>query len=639
MLDAGRHQLKFGAELNRASLNNLYVFNATGTLVFSNVDDLRNGIISAGTDPNGNTSTLPGNVISGVTAGAFASYTPTGDVTTAAAAFKRDIWSIFLQDEFAASDVLTLTGGVRVDWYDTNKHPGLNPNFVERYGFPNTTSFSNLDPVVMPRLAATYDLNDFSVFSRAQLRAGVGVFSGGDPLVWFGNAYQNNGAAYGQTTSVDPACAGEDLSVLDGGQFTGIPQCVLDSAAAQGADGLGDTQSIDPDLKMPTVIRANLGFAADIDFAPSGLFSGWHLNADYIYSRYRNPLSVVDLSQTVRESRGLNGYTIDGRPIYAAIDPTAPGCDAVLVDAASVEWSGVTSACFSTRRDDEIMLTNAGAYSSQIASFILSRHSEGGLFTSGGSVDFSLGYAYTDSHDRRNMYNSTATSNYDYVAAFDRQNPDVSRGFYGSRHNISVSTSFKEVFFDDLATRLNVSFVASSGRPYSLTFTGGGVFNDSSSGNDNALLYIPSGIDDPNIAPTSDAEAVAALYDFTQGLGCAKKYAGSTIARNTCENDWYFDVDLSFSQELPGPGRFFGRDDKFKLYAMFDNFLNFVDKDWNISRRRQFAGFQDMANLGGIDSEGRYIITGFNATGFEGDNEIKTTASVWRLKVGISYDF
>ncbi|WP_066554944.1 TonB-dependent receptor [Croceicoccus bisphenolivorans] len=639
MLDAGRHQLKFGAELNRASLNNLYVYNATGTLVFSNVEDLMNGVISAGTDTRNSTSTTPANVIPGRTVGAFASYTPTGDVTTASAAFQRDIWSVFAQDEWQATDALTLTAGVRVDWYDTNVHPQLNPNFVERYGFSNNTSFSNIDPVVMPRLAATFDLDDFAVFSRAQLRAGVGIFSGGDPLVWFGNAYQNNGASYGQTTSNDAACAGEDLNVLQGGQFTGIPQCVLDSAAAQGAAGLGDTQSIDPDIKMPTVLRANFGFASNIDFAASGILSGWHINADYIYSRYRNPLSVIDLSQTIDASEGLNGYTIDGRPIYAAIDPTVAGCDATLVSRNPIEWSGVTSDCFATSRDDEIMLTNAGAYTSQIASFILSRHTEGGLFTPGGSVDFSFGYAYTDSHDRRNMYNSTATSNYDYVAAFDRQNPGVTRGFYGNRHNISVNTSFKEEFFDDFATRLNVSFVASSGRPYSLTFTGGGVFNDSSSGNDNALLYIPAGLDDPNISPDSDADAVADLYAFTQGLGCASKYAGRTIARNTCDNDWYFDVDLAFSQELPGPGRFFGRDDRLKVYAMFDNFLNFLDRDWNVSRRRNFAGFQDMASLDGIDSEGRYIISGFNSTGFEGDNEIKTSASVWRLKIGVSYDF
>src|SRR4029450_11778626 len=101
----------------------------------------------------------------------------------------------------------------------------------------------------------------------------------------------------------------------------------------------------------------------------------------------------------------------------------------------------------------------------------------------------------------------------------------------------------------DLATSFGFSFVARSGRPYSLTFTGGSVFNDSVSGTENALLYIPTGPSDPNISPTSNMTAVQQLTDFARGFDCAKKYIGKSIKRNTCENDWYFDVDLRFSQE------------------------------------------------------------------------------------------
>src|SRR3546814_15492266 len=71
-------------------------------------------------------------------------------------------------------------------------------------------------------------------------------------------------------------------------------------------------------------------------------------------------------------------------------------------------------------------------------------------------------------------------------------------------------------------------------------------------------------------------------------------------------------MDLSFSQEIPGPGRLFGRNDKLKLYATMDNFLNFLDQDWNVQRRRNFVGLQDIATLEGIDDQGRYIIDGFN---------------------------
>ena len=675
-LVTGAHTLKVGAELNRADLFNLFVQNATGTLVFRNIDDLRAGLLSPGVRPAGanplctsaTTSTTPVNVVNGCTFGAFGNFSATGDVNDAAAQFSRSNYSIFAQDEWEISSQLNAVLGVRMDWYDGGR-PALNPVFQQRYGIPNNTSFSNLPPVIMPRLALTYDFDDFAVFGRPKLTGGVGIFSGGDPVVWFGNAFQNDGRGFATGTTADTACGlapGQQLDVVVNGQFTGVPTCFQSSASASAARGLGDTQSISPDIKMPTVLRANIGFTSELNFAPSGFFSGWNLTLDYIYSKYRNPFTIVDLSQTpaiaswitsgggsAGPAVGLNGFTIDGRPLYRAIDPNVVGCNAELVGLnPGPIYSGVNAVCFNTSRDDELMLTNAGSFRSHIASFILQKTFDGGLFTENGSVDFNIGYSYTDSQDRRNMYNSTAGSNYDLTAAFDRQNPAASRGFFNSKHNISTRLAFREEFFEDLSTRFAVSFIARSGRPYSLTFTGSGLFNDADSGSANSLMYLPTGRDDPNIAPNSPLLAaptpaqIAAGTTFDdmmaliKGLGCSKKYLGQTIPRNTCSNNWYFDVDLSFSQELPGPGRLFGKNDKIKLYATMDNFLNFLDADWNVQRRRNFSGLQDIATVSGIDSQGRYIFSGFNgAADFNADNGINVSSSVWRLKVGVSYEF
>jgi hypothetical protein len=154
------------------------------------------------------------------------------------------------------------------------------------------------------------------------------------------------------------------------------------------------------------------------------------------------------------------------------------------------------------------------------------------------------------------------------------------------------------------------------------------------------LVYIPTGVNDPNISPLSDMGAVQELADFAAGLDCAKDYAGRTIARNTCENDWYFDLDLKLSQDLPGPGSFFGLDDSIQVYGMIDNFLNLLDKDWNVLRSRQYAGQQPIASIDGVDSAGRYIIDGFNGIdAFEDDNQLYIPASVWRIKLGVSYKF
>lgn len=664
-LALGNHNIKVGAELNTADLFNLFVQNATGTLVFRNIADLRAGLISPGVVPGGanpacssaTTTTTPVNIVNGCTYGAFGNFSSTGDVNSAAAQFDRSIYSIYAQDEIRVSDRLKVTAGVRADWYDGGS-PAYNPVFQQRYGFNNGNGFSKLEPVVLPRVGFTYDFENDGLFSRTQLVGGAGIFSGGDPLVWFGNAFQNDGRGFatGNSSAADCAAVRDpatgQISVVSGGRFTGVPTCIRNNAINLAAAGRGNTQSIDPDLKVSTVVRANLGLRTQLNLADSGFLSGWNVNLDYIYSEFRNPFTIVDLAQTIDIRKGLGGYTIDGRPIYSAIDTLQAGCTARLVDPGSPPvFANVNAACFTNtaNRFDELMLTNQKGYRSHVASFLLSKNFEGGLITDGGSTWFSFGYAYTNSHDRRNMYNSTAGSNYDQTAAFDRQNPAASPGFYQSKHNITLATNFKNEFFSDLATSFGFTFVGRSGRPYSLTFTGNGAFSNTNSGNDNALVYIPTGINDPNISPSSTPSAVESLVAFANGLDCAKKFSGRTVTRNSCTNDWYWDLDLTFSQELPGPGRLFGRNDRIKLYAMFDNFLNFLDNSWNVQRRRNFYGVQDIASLGtvtlpgnvrsNVDAQGRYIINGFTGDTFVTDNQINVSSSVWRLKVGVSYQF
>lgn len=636
----GNHSLKFGAELNTADVFNLFVQNATGTLVFRNIADLQAGLLSPGTG-NNQTSTLPNNVVSGATEGAIGNFTASGDINDAAAEFKRSIYTVYAQDDWRVTDNLNLVLGVRVDWFKGD-HPTLNPNFETRFGFGNDTGFSDINPIVLPRVAATYDLNDFAIFSRTKVRGGIGVFSGGDPLVWFGNSFQNDGSVFGQGTTQGSAaipCPAGQIDVVTGGVFTGIPACAVANGAALAATGQANTQSIDPDIKMPTVVRMNLGFETRLDIAP-GFLSGWRLNTDFILSQYNDPFTVVDLAQAVNPANGLAGYTVDGRPIYRQIDLTRAGCTGQLVDpGAPPRFEGLTAACFGGSRVDELMLTNSKGFTSKIASVLLSKDFNRGLFTSGGGVYLSAGYAYTDAHDRRNMFNSTATSNYDLTATDDRQNPDESRGFYSTKHNFTLSTTFREQFFGDYDTKFGITFVARSGRPYSLTFSGGGVFNASASGSDNALLYVPDGIGDTNISPSSNAAAVASLVDFVDGLGCARKSRGRTIKRNSCSNDWYYDMDIRLSQELPGVGRLLGVKDTVEVFAVMDNFLNWIDDKWNVFRRRNFAGVQDVATVSGIDANGKYIISGFTGGSFDLDNEVKNSSSLYRLKVGVSYKF
>ncbi len=646
-IDADDHQIKLGAEVNDLEVFNLFAINATGTIFFRNLDDFENGVVA-----NGFFSSVFGDaddLADGALGGATIAASSTGDINDASATFSRQIYSFYAQDQWQATDQLSLTGGVRIQIYDGDGVPRNNPLFLERFGFTNSVPFSKLDPVVLPRFSATYDMFNDGFFSDTTVTAGVGMFSGGDPVVFFSNAFSNDGFASANGDSFDDECAGlldanGNFNVLNGGQFTGIPQCAVDAAVNGAAAGRADVKSTDPDFDIPTVLRANVGIDTMLG-ADSGFFSNWNLKLDYIYSHFRDTLAINDLVQIPDIRAGLNGFAVDGRPVIAPIDPLNDGCNAQLVGKGGVPptYTGVTEDCYGTRLDDFNQLTNGPSFDSHVASASLSKQFNGGIFTDEGSVGISFGYAYTDSKNTRNIFGATANGNFEDTAAFDFQDPAVSTSNFETKHRFTVAASFNEQFFGDYDTELGVFFSARSGRPFSLTFSGDG-FQDSTSGDRNALLYIPTGPNDPNISPNSTATAqdITDLVNFVDSLNCDYT-PGRTIRRNSCNNDWVYDMDLRFSQELPGPGRLFGVNDKLKLFADFDNFLNFLDSDWNIFRNRDDEdGLVDLIDSDGVDDAGRYIFTDVNR-GVDGNIDAQErlgfTNSVYRIQIGIRYEF
>lgn len=629
--DKGIHSFSGGYELNQLDIFNLFIVNATGTLFFKDIDALIAGQLNTGF----NTFPQFANVANGSSAGAFGSFSFTGDANDAAASFSRSIHALYAQDEIRPNEDLTLLLGLRYEFYTGDDTPLENQNFINRYGFTNAQDFSNLD-AILPRAGFTWD-SPFNIIGETQFRGGVGIFTGGDPTVWFSNAFSNSGNLNGFGALTSPLCTlPADSQVLNGGVFTGVPQCVIDAGSAQASLGLADTQSTDPDLDLATVIRSNLGLTLFTDFSggAGGFFDDWRVDLDWIHSRFRNPYSFVDLSQTIDPSRGLSGFTVDGRPIYRAIDPTASGCTAMLEGGGGTPptFTGVTPTCFFTGRDDEIQLTNTDGFSSQTFSAILSKSFDYAAPGAGaGSVRVNMGYAFTDSENRRDLTSSQSTSNFDGSALFDRQNPSVGTSGFETRHSANVALNFTQEFVKDYPTKLGIFFGARSGRPFSYTFDGSGDFNDSSSGSDNALLYVPTGIADPNISPFSDPAAVAGLEAYIADHSCLNADRGGTATRNGCRNGWFLDLDLRFQQALPVPGNF--AEDRLLFFVDFDNFANLISDEANIFRAK--SSNVDLVDVG-VDSSGRYIITDFDP---DDDEFIRTSASVWAIQFGIRYEF
>ncbi len=649
-IDAGDgHKIKLGAEINHLDAFNLFLPNATGTLFFQNLDDFEQGLITGGTSTN----TSNNNVVGNTTVGAQIQVPEDFDFNLSAAEFTRTIYSFFAQDEWQATDQLSINAGVRVQLYDGGTPPA-NPLFARRFGFSNSSGFSSLNPIVLPRLSATYQFDNEGFLSNSSLTGGVGIFSGGDPVVYYSNAFANDGFTQGNVTTNNCAAgqltrgAGGKIDVVGANGFTGVPQCVINAGEAIASQGAGNVQSIDPNFDVPTAVRANLGFATDIG-TETGFFSNWQLRLDYVYTRFNDTLAVVDLLQQINPSLGLNGRTVDGRPIYSPIDPLRAGCTAQLVGTGgnNPQWTGLTPACFNAQNatvQEFLQLTNGDSFESHNLSVVFTKQFSEGLFTEGGSFNVNFGYAFNDSEQAGNFRSSTADSNFDGTAAFDPQNVGVSQSGFETRHNFTLALNLREEFIEDYNTSIGIFFRANEGRPYSLVFDDGTpTFRGTLSAEENLPAYIPTGLNDPNISPLSNQAALQAYVNALNGQGIISELncqftPGQTIGRNTCRNPWTFDMDFRFSQELPFLGKVTGiTQDKIELYVDVANALNLIDENWNAVRT--LGGFEQRVALvqGAFDPQGRYVISNFNAN--QGRADTAEGATAWRIQFGVRYEF
>ncbi|MEO1015540.1 MAG: TonB-dependent receptor [Pseudomonadota bacterium] len=629
----GDHTLTVGYELDQLDVFNLFADSATGVFQFDSVDDLIAG----------QTSSIEAN-------GSFS-----GDINDAAASFSRSIHSLYLQDEWQATPELTLTAGLRYDFYRTSDAPQVSPAFVSRYGFTNTTSFNEFD-ILLPRFGFTYE-SPVNFFGETTFRGGVGVFSGSDPTVWFSNTFSNFGSGIGGGEAPGGACTDADLIVADAsGQFTGIPQCVIDQQQADAAVGAGRTDAIDPNFDIPSVIRGSFGILHYTDFngAFGGFFDDWTVQLDYLHTANQNSADFVDLTLTPI------GIAPDGRFLFNAIDPLLDGCDATFI-APRAGFSGPADqlaqggVCDAGGDDQDILLTNVRGSNGNTDTISISFAKDVDFTTPGlgtpGALNFTLGYAYNDAEIVNPTTSSTATSNFEELAVTNINFPDLANSQFNNTHNITVRLGLEQEFFRELSTRFDFFYNGRSGRPFSFTFagdTGEDVFGDTDD-EERILFYVPTGPNDPLLSPLSfggDPAAQAEFFEFlaTSGLD---EFAGQIAPRNEFNDPWFHDLDFRFSQELPGlPGIF--DDDRFLFFVDIENLLNLIDDSRNVLRTQDNGAIAEGFPVltADVTPDGlQYIYPALPGGGnissgdVDGIFETNSNASLWAVQFGIRYEF
>lgn len=610
---AGDHTFSFGYELDKLEVYNLFAANATGTIEFEDIDALRNGTASF----------------------IFGDGSYSGDINDAAATFTRNIHSLYAQDQWQVSDALELTIGARYDWYQSSDAPTESQAFVNRYGFSNAVGFNNLD-IFMPRVGLTYELPEES-FGDTKLTAGFGVFAGGDPTVWFSNAFSNFGGGLGSGNIFGNGCSADDFNVLQGGSFTGIPACIVAQQQASANAGTGRVDAIDPNFKLPSTNRYSIGLQHYTQDTGISFFDDWSVKLDFIYSDNKNSADFVDLTITPV------GTAPDGRPVFNAIDPLLAGCNATFIGPRD-GFSGVTDECDAGGDDQDILLTNATTGDGSTKTFSAQFQKD---FVLGDRTDlnFQAGYAYIDSKVGNPTTSSTATSNFEEQAIAVLNQPIVAPSQFANKHNITIALNFKHEFIEDHPTSLGIFFRARSGQPFSYTFdgdTGEDFFGDTDD-EERILFYVPTGANDPLVDMTAlDSATQAAFFDFLDSSGLSE-YAGQVAPRNAFSQPWSTDLDLRFQQDIPTP--FEGH--KLEFFADFENFLNFLGSGNNIQRYADNGAVGEAVPVAPASIEnGVYVFERFNpgggdssAFGFDPINDRDVDDSVWRIQVGFRYKF
>jgi len=607
---SGIHLVSAGLEYETLRIKNLFVPGANGVAQYSSIADF---------EAQRPTSIRYFNAV-------------TNNAEDGAANWNSNTWTAYLQDQIKFTPDLTMQLGLRLEAYQTDDKITRNENFVTRNGFDNTSTLDGRN-ILMPRLGLSYLPTD-----HLNLRAGVGLYSGGTPSVWVSNNYTNDGVRTNSVTCTATGMCGGVLGSTIINNFDGreIPQALKDLVAA----GNGSVDALDPDFKIPSVWK--FGTGADYSFDIPGLGSAGkniELRGNYTYSKTLHGVTWLDLR---RDNESLGGTAIntpigrtpDGRPLY---DPS-----------------------FNISRGTDMLLTNTSFGYGHVGSAQVQKGFPFGLFVA-------ASYAYQNVHEVNPGTSSRSVSNYGLSAVVDPNNPTDAISNYQRKHRFTGAVEYSQSIvgqFSDsriwkaMKTSFGMFIESRSGQPFSWTFGAtenvnptsmradqngtklGKIFGEEATftTRNRQLFYVPTDAEVCESDAITEACKVELkgisreqLNNFIDRVGLSK-YRGKIAPRNSSSSPWFTKIDVRFAQDLPNPIN--GHRARFMIDI--ENFGNLLHDKWGRSQSVQFPFIAPAVDLDYDRVNNKYIYTSTRSTN---PTRVDVLQSVWRVSLGLQYDF
>ncbi|RQO74908.1 hypothetical protein DBR43_05885 [Pedobacter sp. KBW06] len=576
-LFAGKHTFTLGTHNEFFKFRNLFINNVGGYWQYNNLDDYL-------------TANKPNRV--------QAAYSIVPGDNRPAAAFSAAQLGFYFQDEIEAAENFKLTAGLRVDVPLFFDKPLDNPLVTSTFPGLYTNKLPSGQILVSPRIGFNWDVNGDR---SAQIRGGIGLFTGRVPFVWMANQFTNSGMLYG---SVDQTAS------------TAVPLTFQPDPNKQSTAGTqGKTYEVNllaDKFRLPQTLRYSLG--ADIKL-PGGILA----TVDALYSKTVN--NVVYQNINVKGQSGVIPANLSGgqdtRPAY----------------------SGKVSSTFT----NVLLLQNTNKGSSYTLTGQLSKSFDFGLSLMGA-------YTYGKSEDVNSAANSTAFSNWQFNQIVnDANNPPLSFSNFDLRHRIVSSLSYGVNYGKNktFGTSISMIYVGRSGSPFTYLYNGD-LNGDGANAND--LIYIPRTASEVKLVPfytrnasnqvviaagsATPAEQWTALDKFISNDPYLSKHRGEYAERNTAKMPWEHQFDLRVMQDLGG--MIGSTKNRLQLSLDIINFGNLLNKDWG---RKYFVtnGANTIINYNTTQSSDR----GFNFKAPAGDlpYNVSQFDSRWQAQIGVRYLF
>lgn len=600
----GKHALKFGVDYEYNDVFNTFIQNTFGNYTYANLNDFL-------------TNARP----QGYQLGFSQVDNGKGDNTDAAAQFKMAKGSLFLNDELRPTDNLTLSFGVRADYYKFLSNPWADdytnnvaiPRFSQYYDLQGARS--GLTPkvpiAISPRVGFTYKIPEENLI----VRGGFGIFTGRIPLVWPGGMYNNNGIFVGGYSA--------NATQLNNIRFRPDPNNQWTPAQVGAGVTKGPLNLVAAEFSTPQLFRTSI--ALDKKFG-----NGWSGTLEGIFSKNLNEIyyTNVNLLPPTGVSNGIGSRNVYPTANLGRIPLNADG---------------------SNPFDNAVLLSNNQGKTGYSYSFTLTaskRTNTGFAF----DVNYTFGNAVA-------VNDGTSSVNYSQWRFMEtvngrnfinRSNSDFSAG-----HRIFTYLSKKfEYAKKTLATTITLAYTGQSGAPMSFTHAGGPVRDhNNGNGETNDLIFIPTRAQLAGMPfATNTVSGVTysaqqqrdAFNTFIESNPYLRNNRGKFAERNGSRTPFTNIVDLKIAQDFNikvGAKRY-----QFQLTYDVFNFGNMINRTWG---RNYFQGNDNFPILtfGGYASA-----TNLTPVNFRFNPNIRTPWNVstttnaayaarWISQIGLRFNF